>query len=430
MTLCYLSRVGSISVNAVLILGVFVLFAALMMARRLPALLAIPAMALAMAAVAGVPPRDLAVVIEQGAVRLSSAYMAVFFGAVLGRILMETGVAEEMVKQAAEFAGDSPMLVLAVVSVVTAVLFTGLSGLGAIIMVGTIVFPILLSLGIPREFAATMFLMAYGVGFVLNINLWQFYRDVLNLPTTDIYPFAVRLMLVNAAVATVFFFLGLRRYARYAFWAVADRAALKPARNVSPLAFLTPLVPLVLHGYFHWPVSPAFLGGVLFAVVVVRPPAVARLISRSALKGLEDAAPSILLMVGIGMLLKAADLPAVREVLASLLGRVHFPSALSYVLFFTLLSPLVLYRGPMNPWGAGIGIYAAFYALKLLPGQALLAALMCVAQVQAVSEPTNTHNVWVGSYLGVGVTTIARKTLPWMVLVAFGGLLIAAARYF
>jgi hypothetical protein len=154
-----------------------------------------------------------------------------------------------------------------------------------------------------------------------------------------------------------------------------------------------------------------------------------RLLVRSALRGLEDAAPAMLLMVGIGMLLKVASLPAVRDSLKVLLAYFSLSNPMSYVLFFTLTSPLVLYRGPMNPVGAGAGVYAAFYALGLLPVPALFAALLCLAQIQVVTEPTNTHNVWVGGYLGVGVNTIARRTFPWMEGVAVCGLILAAWRY-
>ncbi len=415
--------------TAALIVVSFLVFAALMLTRRLPALLA--GMALAMAAAARIPLREvLATVIEQGAVALAPYYIAVFFGAMLGRVMMETRVAEELIKQAAEFAGDSPLVVLAVVSVVTAVLFTSLSGLGAIIMLGTIVFPILLSMGIAREFAATMFLMAYGAGFAVNVSMLQFYRGLVGGIASDTaLGFAVPLMAINSVAAIAFFIWGARRYGRYAFWADVDTAALKPARDVSWFAFLTPIVPLILYAGLGWPASSAFLAGVLFAIVVVRPPAPGRLIVRSALRGLEDAAPSILLMIGIGMLLRTAALPAVRDSLKVLLGFFSFSNPLAYVAFFALAAPLVLYRGPMNPLGAGAGVYAAFYSLGLLPPPALFAALLCLAQVQAVTEPTNTHNVWVGGYLGVSVNTIARRTFPWMWLVALAGLALAAARY-
>lgn len=90
-------------------------------------------------------------VIAAGAVRLAPAYVAVFAGAMLGRVMIQTGIAEEIIKRAAEFGGDRPLVVAAALMVVTALLFTSLTGLGAVIMVGSLVLPVMMSLGLPRK---------------------------------------------------------------------------------------------------------------------------------------------------------------------------------------------------------------------------------------------------------------------------------------
>ena len=51
---------------------------------------------------------------------------------------------------------------------------------------------------------------------------------------------------------------------------------------------------------------------------------------------------------------------------------------------------------------------------------------MSIVQVQNVCDPTNTHNVWVANYTGVRVEDISRATLPAMMLVCLGGLLVGA----
>ena len=50
--------------------------------------------------------------------------------------------------------------------------------------------------------------------------------------------------------------------------------------------------------------------------------------------------------------------------------------------------------------------------LHVLPAVALVAAVMAVVQVQNVCDPTNTQNVWVANFTGVGVERITRLTLP------------------
>jgi len=43
-----------------------------------------------------------------------------------------------------------------------------------------------------------------------------------------------------------------------------------------------------------------------------------------------------------------------------------------------------------------------------------------------VSDPTNTHNVWIANYVGVDVQRILRATLPYVWVAALGGLVVGA----
>src|SRR6476469_5554920 len=142
----------------ILILLVFAAFAVLMFTRRMPALLALPAMAIITAAIVKLPFISvLNDVVASGTTKLAPVYVAVFAGALMGRVMLQTGIAEAIIKRAAEFGGDRPIVVAFGLMIVTAVLFTTLQGLGAIITVGSLVLPILMSLGIPRRLAATLF---------------------------------------------------------------------------------------------------------------------------------------------------------------------------------------------------------------------------------------------------------------------------------
>jgi len=278
--------------------------------------------------------------------------------------------------------------------------------------------------------AACMFLMAYGIGYILNPTLWEFYSNVLKVDIGEISPFALRLMLINTAVFGVFVLYYSRRYLRYATFSTATAGEQEPLPKLPVPAYFTPLVPLALHLAFHWPVIPSFLAGSVYGVLCSRWRESGRLLARAAIKGLEDAAPAMLLMMGIGMLVKAVFLPEMKSVLQPVIESMAPRSPLGFVAFFTLLSPLVLYRGPLNPWGIGIGIYALLNSLSVWPPLALLSALMCITQIQGVCDPTNTHNVWVASYTDVPVGRITRMTLLFQMGVVLIGLLLGAAMYF
>lgn len=416
--------------TAFLLLAVFALFATLMFLRRLPALLALPAMAAAIAIVVREPwTQWLSTVMADGAVRLAPAYVAVCAGAMLGRVMMATGIAEDVIRQAAEFGGDRPMVVAGVLMAVTAVLFTSLTGLGAIIMVGSLVLPIMMSLGVPRRLAAILFLLAFATGFIFNIALWRLYRELLQLSPgaplpAEVVRFASALAVVMTVVVAGYATWAARRAPELRLWSAPARPARKP--GVPWPAYLTPIVPLVLYVAFGWREVPAFLAGALYGILWTRPRAIVQTLLSSMIKGVEDAAPAAILLVGIGMLLNALTLPAVRVALAPVVAQLPVQSALGYVLFFTLLSPLALYRGPLNPYGVGVGVYSLMFTSGVLPAYALLAAIMSIVQVQNVCDPTNTHNVWVATYTGVRVEDISRATLPAMVVVCLAGLLLGA----
>ncbi|MBV8116975.1 MAG: citrate transporter, partial [Candidatus Eremiobacteraeota bacterium] len=160
--------------SAVAIVAVFAVFAVLMYLRWLPALLAVPLMAVAMSLAAGVGFSQLGGIVTGGAVALAPVYVAVIFGALLGRVTLDTGIARAIVNFAAEYGGERPFLLALGLCAVIAIPFTSLSGLGAVIMVGSIVLPIMMTTGVPRKAAATLFLMAFALGFIFNIVNWKF----------------------------------------------------------------------------------------------------------------------------------------------------------------------------------------------------------------------------------------------------------------
>lgn len=418
--------------TAILITIAFLLFAALMLTRKLPAILAVPLMALTIAVAARIP---LDVILNQviaaGATRLSEAYIMVFAGAILGRVVMSSGIAEGIIKRAAEFGGDRQLLAGVLLMSVVAVLFLALFGLGAIMMVGGLVLPIMMSLGIPRKLAGVLFMLAYGLGFIFNIGTWGFYQKALNLDPQAIKGFAAGLALIDAIAIVIFLVIASRRMQRYGAWAIRadDEPERQPVHHIPLVALLVPVFPLVLHLGFKWHVVPSFLASTIAGILITRPRETIRQLTSAMIRGLEDAAPAMVLMIGIGMLLNATTLPQVQGSLKPVIASVQFASPVVYVAFFGLLSPLTLYRGPLNPYGIGIGLYSLLGALGLLPPLALLAAVMSVVQVQNVCDPTNTQNVWVANFVGIRVEEITRETLIYQAMVCLAGLVLGSLLY-
>jgi hypothetical protein len=421
------------ALSGIAIVGVFLLLAALMIARKLPALLAVPLMALATAALAGVP--DLASVVTLGAVKLAPVYATLFFGALLSRVVLSTGIAETLVTYAAEFGGDRPLVLSLLMCAVVAVLFTTVTGLGAIIMIGTIVLPVLMTVGVPRATSATLFLLAFGLGYILNIAQWKFYGTIFGVDRTAFQGYAFVIFGIQAAVLVVYALVRARAARGYA---TSVEPGEPPRKRVGPFALIAPILPLVLLREFGVDAIVGFALAAVYAVLVTRPRAAVKTLMAAWIRGIEDVAPATILMIGIGMLLVAANTPQVQAAVTPLVAAVAPRSPVAYVVLFGLLSPLALYRGPLNPYGVGIGVYTVLATLHVLPAVALVGAVMAVVQVQNVCDPTNTQNVWVANFTGTGVERITRLLLPWQVGVAtlaalavvlFGGALFGTAPF-
>src|SRR5437764_3892505 len=122
-------------------------------------------LAVAWAAIAGVGVDDIQKkIIQGGGVTYASAVIIIVFGAWFAQVLIQTGIAESVIRSAVELAGDRPVVTAMIVTLVTALLFTSMYGVGAAIAIGVIAIPIMLGQGIPPYVAAPAFTMGIGAG--------------------------------------------------------------------------------------------------------------------------------------------------------------------------------------------------------------------------------------------------------------------------
>ena len=366
---------------------------------------------------------------------MGSAIMAVVFGAWLGQLMNKTGVTENIIKKSAELGGDRPLVVTLIMVVACAVLFTTLSGLGSIIMVGSIVLPILISVGVPAMSAACIFLMAFTCGLTFNIANWKTFSSIFGLEIDQIKGFEVY-MLIATAIATIILVLVefKRNGVKFAFSAPVEES--KPAKQLTGirggLAMITPLIPIVLVAAFKVPVCPAFMVGIAWILIFTSKSfsKAMNMLVKTCYDGITDGGPAIILMIGIGILYLAVTHSMVKEVLNPFLLAVVPSNKVAYIIFFSLLAPLSLYRGPMNLFGLGSGIAALVIGLGTLSPLAVMGAFLAAERIQGCGDPTNTQNVWTANFAEVDVNGITRKLLPYLWAIAIVGVVVSAVKYF
>jgi len=395
---------------------------------------------------------------HKGMLRLSDAYTTALFGGMLAMLVKEKKIAETFIKYAAELAGDRPFFVAFAMMLVTAVLFTALGGLGAIIMVGTIILPIMISLGLPPVVAAGVMLIGVCAGGSFNPANWVLYNKTLNVEVADIQRFSLFVVVLYMITGAIFIFWGTRGRRATNFWAVVDAVA--PRKKINPWAMLTPLVPILLiyrlsvfaelaislQGRFArldraldafaafanfwdayigaWPFIPAFIAGLAYGVLTTWERGNVRILTKAMIEGAESVMPAVLLMLGIGMLLATFSNQAIQDEITPLIAPLIPRTRFAYVVGFSIAAPLALYRGPLNVWGLGFGLAGLLKETTLLPGVLVMGAFISTGAVQGVCDPTNTHNVWIANYLGLDVTRMSLRILPFiwiMVVVALAG---------
>lgn len=423
----------------VVILLVMAAGVAAMLTRRLPTAFALAILGVVIAFLAGAPLTGensvLGTVVQEGAPALAATMIAILLGSWLGKLLDETGIAGTLVRKIVEFGGDRPVVVALGVLGVSTLVGTVTGSAPAAMLAGIIGIPAMIAVGIPKVTAAGTILMGIAAGMPFELPIWQFFSTALELPVDTVRGFMIKLFPFALAAAILFVLIETRRRGVEHAWSLKSASA-KPTSRRKQLgdapwyALLTPLVPLILALGFEIPILPSMLAGVLYALVTTtRPGAMNKRLLRTLYGGFEIAAAPIVLFIAIGILLAAVKLPGAVEALEPLIKAVSPQNPVLFVVVFTVLVPLCLYRGPLNVFGLGAGIAGVLIAAGIYPAVAVLGLATSYNQVFGVSDPTSTQTVWSAQYAGVTPQQVMARTLPYVWAVALGGFCVTAATY-
>ena len=435
----------------------FLIFAALMVMRLrlLPTLLALPLLAAWIAFVAGMPfVAWLNDVLLGGALRLASPIALVIFGAMFARVIQKTGISDAIIKKAAELSGDQPVSIAFLLTAATVFVFSGMSGLGPVIMIGSITLPLMTGVGIPPVDAAALFLLAICTGGMANIAGYGTYIGIFGseaalqyyLPGVAIaalvtcfyiiknissgnggkntLPAAIKEILsgiLTLPISLVQALAGI--FTSHPGGLIRKKKELPAAALIAPILPLAVIVILRLtHGFGLPlmdqidPVAAALFGFItasLYATLTVCPGKTVNTLTGAFVEGIRDVAGVLFLFIGIGMLIAASIHPASIAILQPLIGSILPSGQNGLLLFFAVFAPAALYRGPLNMYGMGAGIAAILTGLSFVPPLALCGMFIAVGYLQGLADPTNSHNTWIGGYTGVDTDIILKRILPY-----------------
>ena len=281
-------------------------------------------------------------------------------------------------------------------------------------------------------------LFGLSTGGIFNLANWGLFTGVLGLEVSEIRTFAFPLGGVFILMGILFIvfqekFGGQLIKRKRVAWPAPDTAVEEdvpaapgtPDKKVRLISLITPIIPLVLVLVFDVHIITGLVAAIIFCLIATVNRDSIKQLTKSVMEGISDSAGAIFLLIGIGMLLMVVMDARVTANIGPVIGDILPQSPFMFVIFFAVLAPLALYRGPLNIWGLGLGLGAIMFGTGVLPAFAIMAALMSVGQLQGICDPTNTHNVWTASATNVDVNDILRKTLPFVWCGAIIGLVIA-----
>ena len=191
----------------------------------------------------------------------------VCWGAWFGRVLMETGIASTLIRKTVELGGDKPLVTITLLNVVTAIIFTAMTGAGPVIAIGVIVLPILMSLGIPKAIAMFSFMGSVAAGIYLNpVNFAQyraFFIQPDQMPDFTLgwyvshWGFAAFLIMLVAT--TILSAIYLKRSKTSHAWAAQGRSASAEQKNAPFYTLILPIVPVILKIWLDFSVIGGFV---------------------------------------------------------------------------------------------------------------------------------------------------------------------------
>ena len=364
-------------------------------------------------------PYDIAIneVFEKSAETYGMTATVVIFGSWFGRILVETGIAGAIIRRTVELGGDRPLLTTILVSLVTTFIFTSTFGVGAVIAIGVIVLPILLSIGVPKNVAISSFTLSVGAGMYVNIVLFKqiqlFFPDVAyNGPYIKFGFIAMAIQMIFIMLMLAF---NLRKGKVNYAWAQPTEPKIDTT-NVPTISFIIPIIPVIMAIVFKWQPIPAMLLAIFLALLLTKKfsswKAAESLIQKTLYDGVADVGLLLGMLFTLAMFASAAGKNA--HFFQTMLSPIMPKNAFIIAVVIGILAPLALFRGPLMAWGAGSATIAILTGLNLFSPQLLLPLIYVPTISMAISTcPTQSWNLWAINYTKLSIKDFLKTGVVW-----------------
>ena len=377
-------------------------------------------LAIVWALLAGIGVYDIqAKILQGGGVQYASAVIIIVFGAWFAQVLIQTGIAESVIRSAVELTGDRPIVTAMTINLVTAVLFTSMYGVGAAIAIGVIALPIMLSQGIPARVAAPVFTMGVGAGAFVNLVQFGTFEKLfpgIKYEAPWLTYFFIG-MAVYILIAWLMIWINLRTLGvRHA--ASVDTAAPVPRKRTPYFTYLVPVFPVFMIMVFKWQIIPTFILSIVLALALTAKgrsfQGTLNLFNKTFYDAFPDIATIAALWTICGMIIVAGQMPQIADSLRPIFAPILPHTTLQAAIFFAVLGGIgSIYRGPLVVVGTGAALLAIILSNNEIPVLYLYALWLGPTVMQGSCDPTNSWTLWTIGYTKVPHGQFLKTALPF-----------------
>ncbi|MEO8004672.1 MAG: hypothetical protein ABI771_07185 [Betaproteobacteria bacterium] len=377
-------------------------------------------LAIVWALLAGIGVNDIqSKILQGGGVQYASAVIIIVFGAWFAQVLIQTGIAESVIRSAVELTGDRPVVTAMTINLVTALLFTSMYGVGAAIAIGVIALPIMLSQGIPARVAAPVFTMGVGAGAFVNLVQFGTFEKLFpgikyEAPWLTYWFIG---MGVYVLIAWLMIWINLRKLGRV-HAASVDTAAPAPRKRTPYYTYLVPVFPVLMIMVFKWQIIPTFLLSIVLALALTAKSrsfqGTLNLFNKTFYDAFPDIATIAALWTICGMIIVAGQMPQIADSLRPIFAPILPHTTLQAAIFFAVLGGIgSIYRGPLVVVGTGAALLAIILSNNEIPVPYLYALWLAPTVMQGSCDPTNSWTLWTIGYAKVPHGQFLKTALPF-----------------
>lgn len=340
----------------------------------------------------------------------------IIFGSWFGRVLVDTGIAGSISRRTEKIGKKSPVLATILIALVIALIFTSSYGVGSAIAVGVILFPILFSIGVPKNIAVSIFTMSIGAAMYVNNVLFAQFQVFFPKVEWGLHyqRFGFVAMAIQMMVVFIFILFHAKKI-RNGKPEIVESEESEEIVDVPIWTYILPVLPVALSIFATWDAVPAlFLSTIIAFAATGNMKSYTRfvmLMNETAKHAISDIS-GLLIMLFVLTMFQSAAVHAISG-FTPIFQQIIPDNKLILVIIIAIIAPLSYFRGPLMLYGAGAATAAILVGTGMFD-QYFLYGLLVVPSMMGISACiTQSWNLWSVQYAKIDTKTFLLTGLPW-----------------